>query len=215
MSNHGITVLVGIMALAMFLLQSILIVPVNRVLLVERLGKYHRTLPPGLHHRAPIFERKKALVDVSQRAIELDQPVIFVDHLLVQVRARVTIQTVDPVAAAYSTVNQTETITQAAITLLRAVLGTITVDDAEREKARVQHQLRDHLDEIARQFGARVLTVEIGELIRPHLATAQQRSAPADFPRDHPEPAGQPAGPSAATRPPQRDVWDPPDALSM
>lgn len=57
--------------------------------------------------------------------------------------------------------------------------------------------------------------VTIGELIRPHLATAQQRSAPADFPRDHPEPAGQPAGPSAATRPPQRDVWDPPDALSM
>ncbi len=217
MSTGVLSLLIGVpVALFAVLMQSMVFVPSGRVMIIERFGKYHRTLTPGLHGRLPAIERPRAVVDLSPRLMELTEPVVFVDHTLAPVHARVTVQTEDPVAAVYATVDQTAAITKAAVVVLRSVLGTVTVDSVSRQGSRASWQLRAQLENIVSQFGASVLEFEI-------LDPGPRSAALSDSePHDSPSADRRPAASSADRRPvdsPQGEsthggFWDAPDVLS-
>ena len=77
MSSGVITVGVGLLGgFIALMVQSMVVVPHSRVVVIERFGKYHRTLVPGLHRRWPIIERRRALVDLSPRVVDLTEPIV-------------------------------------------------------------------------------------------------------------------------------------------
>ncbi len=209
MSSGVITVGVGLLGgFIALMVQSMVVVPHSRVVVIERFGKYHRTLVPGLHRRWPIIERRRALVDLSPRVVDLTEPIVFVDHTVVPVRARVTVQTEDPVAAVYATSDQTAAISKAAVFVLRAVLGMLTVEEVARGVSRTSRQLRAQLEDTVSRFGASVLEFEILDPA-PRPAALEDR-LPQDLPTPNPRPGA--AHPAPVTH---HGVWDAPDALSM
>ncbi|HMY99100.1 MAG TPA: stomatin-like protein [Burkholderiaceae bacterium] len=159
-------VMLGIAVL--FVVRSIKVVPQQHAWVVERLGKYHGTLAPGLNLLVPFIDQvayrhllKEIPLDVpSQVCITKDNTQLQVDGILY-------FQVTDPMRASYGSSNYVMAITQLAQTTLRSVIGRMELDKTFEEREVINAQVVSALDEAASNWGVKVLRYEIKDLTPP------------------------------------------------
>jgi regulator of protease activity HflC (stomatin/prohibitin superfamily) len=151
-----------------FVLRSVRIVPQARRGIVERLGKYHRTLEPGLALVVPFIDRVQPLIDMREQVVTFPpQPVITADNVTVQIDTVIYFTVTDPKAVTYEIANPLQAIEQLTITTLRNVVGGMTLEGALTGRDTVNNELRAVLDQKTGQWGIRIATVEIKAIDPP------------------------------------------------
>ena len=144
------------------LAQGIRIVPQARAGIVERLGRYQRTLDAGLALIVPYVDRVKPLVDLREQVVSFPpQPVITEDNLVIQIDTVLYFQVTDPKAATYEIADFIAGIEQLTVTTLRNVIGGMTLEDTLTSRDKVSAALRIVLDEATGKWGIRVNRVEL------------------------------------------------------
>ena len=163
-----IVALVLLIVAVIFVVRSIKVVPQQNAWVVERLGKYHATLTPGLNLLVPFVDRlaykhslKEIPLDVpSQVCITKDNTQLTVDGILY-------FQVTDAMRASYGSSNYIVAITQLAQTTLRSVIGRMELDKTFEERAQINTSVVLSLDEAALNWGVKVLRYEIKDLTPP------------------------------------------------
>jgi len=151
-----------------FIFKTINVVPQQHAWVVERLGKYHATLPPGLNIVLPFIDRiayKHVL-----KEIPLDVPpqvCITRDNTQLQVDGILYFQVTDPMRASYGSSNYINAITQLAQTTLRSVIGKMELDKTFEERDHINTTIVNAIDESAANWGVKVLRYEIKDLTPP------------------------------------------------
>jgi regulator of protease activity HflC (stomatin/prohibitin superfamily) len=167
--DAGLIVLAVIAVLVVFILfRAIRIVPQARAGIVERLGRYHRTLDAGLALIIPFVDRLRPLVDLREQVVSFPpQPVITEDNLVVSIDTVVYYQVTDAKAATYEIANFITGIEQLTVTTLRNVIGGMTLEDTLTSRDKINAQLRVVLDEATGKWGIRVNRVELKAIDPP------------------------------------------------
>jgi regulator of protease activity HflC (stomatin/prohibitin superfamily) len=153
---------------AIFIIRAIKIVPQQHAFVVEKLGKYDRTLTPGLKFVVPFIER--VAYKHSLKEVPLDVPsqvCITKDNTQLQVDGIIYFQVTDPMRASYGSSNYISAITQLAQTLLRSVIGKMELDKTFEERDHINMSVVAALDEAASNWGVKVLRYEIKDLTPP------------------------------------------------
>jgi regulator of protease activity HflC (stomatin/prohibitin superfamily) len=153
---------------AIFIFQTFKIVPQQHAWVIERLGKYDRTLTPGLSFVVPFIER--VAYKHSLKEVPLDVPsqvCITRDNTQLQVDGIIYFQITDPMRASYGSSNYVFAITQLAQTLLRSVIGKMELDRTFEERDSINAHVVNALDEAATNWGVKVLRYEIKDLTPP------------------------------------------------
>ena len=161
-----------------FIVRSIKVVPQQHAWVVERMGKYHATLPPGLNFMVPFVDR--LAYQHSLKEIPLDVPsqvCITRDNTQLQVDGILYFQVTDPMRASYGASNYIVAITQLAQTTLRSIVGKMELDKTFEERDAINASVVNALDEAARTWGVKVLRYEIKDLTPPNeiLRAMQQQ----------------------------------------
>jgi regulator of protease activity HflC (stomatin/prohibitin superfamily) len=164
--------------------RSIRVVPQAKAGVVERLGRYRRTLDPGLAVLRPFVDRLRPLIDLREQVVSFPpQPVITQDNLVVQIDTVVYFQVTDPRAVSYEVANPLQAIEQLTITTLRNVIGGISLEATLTSRDHINGQLRVVLDEATGKWGIRVNRVELKSIDPPNTiqeAMAKQMRAERD-----------------------------------
>jgi len=151
-----------------FVVRTLKIVPQQHAWVVERLGKFDRTLTPGLNFLVPFVER--VAYKHSLKEVPLDVPsqvCITKDNTQLQVDGILYFQITDPMRASYGSSNYVVAITQLAQTTLRSVIGKMELDKTFEERAHINGGVVEALDEAALNWGVKVLRYEIKDLTPP------------------------------------------------
>src|SRR3712207_5526752 len=135
--------LIAVIVIAVFLLivasRGVRIVPQARAGIVERLGRYQRTLDPGLSLIVPFVDRVKPLVDLREQVVSFPpQPVITEDNLVVGIDTVIYFTVTDAKAATYEVANPLQAIEQLTVTTLRNVIGGMTLERSEEHTSELQ-----------------------------------------------------------------------------
>src|SRR3954465_12177520 len=155
------------------LARTIRIVPQAQAGVVERFGRYSRTLTPGLTLVVPFVDRIRALIDLREQVVSFPpQPVITEDNLVVNIDSVIYFQVTDAKAATYEIANYIQAIEQLTVTTLRNVAGGMTLEDTLTSRDHINAQLRSVLDEATGKWGIRVNRVELKAVEPP--ATIQE-----------------------------------------
>ncbi|ROO60959.1 regulator of protease activity HflC (stomatin/prohibitin superfamily) [Micromonospora sp. Llam0] len=165
-----IAVLVGAVALitVLTLIRAVRIVPQQRMDLVERLGRYQRTLTPGLNLLVPFVDTVRAKVDMREQVVSFPpQPVITSDNLVVSIDTVLYFKVVDPRAATYEIANFLQAIEQLTVTTLRNVIGSLDLERALTSREEINQHLSGVLDETTGRWGIKVTRVEIKAIEPP------------------------------------------------
>src|SRR5689334_13176954 len=167
--SAGIIVLI---AVALFVLlvaiRTIRIIPQARAGVVERLGRYSRTLQPGLTIVVPFIDRVRPLVDLREQVVSFQpQPVITEDNLVVQIDTVLYFTITDAKSVTYEVANPLQAIEQLTVTTLRNVIGGMTLEDALTSRDNINSQLRVVLDEATGKWGIRINRVELKSIDPP------------------------------------------------
>lgn len=148
--------------------RSVRIVPQTVALIVERLGRYSRTLDAGLHFLVPFVDRVRAGVDLREQVVSFPpQPVITSDNLVVSIDSVIYFQVTDPKLAVYEIANYITAIEQLTVTTLRNVVGSMDLEQALTSRDQINGQLRGVLDEATGKWGVRVARVELKSIDPP------------------------------------------------
>ena len=153
---------------AIFVIRSIKVVPQQNAWVVERLGKYHGSLTPGLNFLVPFVDR--VAYKHSLKEIPLDVPsqvCITRDNTQLQVDGILYFQVTDPMRASYGSSNYIVAVTQLAQTSLRSVIGKLELDKTFEERNIINSQVVAAIDEAALNWGVKVLRYEIKDLTPP------------------------------------------------
>lgn len=163
----ALVVVIGIFVIVV-LLRSIRIVPQAYAGVVERLGRYQRTLQPGLNLLVPFIDRLRPLVDMREQVVSFPpQPVITEDNLVVSIDTVVYFQVTDARAATYEIANYLAAVEQLTVTTLRNVVGGLNLEEALTSRDNINGQLRVVLDEATGKWGIRVNRVELKAIDPP------------------------------------------------
>lgn len=167
-----IFVVVLLIVLAIFVIvvifRSIRIIPQAYTGVVERLGRYQRTLSPGLNLIVPFIDRLRPLVDMRETVVSFPpQPVITEDNLVVSIDTVVYFQVTDARAATYEIANYLGAVEQLTTTTLRNVVGGLNLEEALTSRDNINGQLRVVLDEATGKWGIRVSRVELKAIDPP------------------------------------------------
>src|SRR6201982_19108 len=164
--------------------RTVRVVPQARAAVGERVGRYRRTLDPGLAVLRPFVDRLRPLIDLREQVVSFPpQPVITQDNLVVQIDTVVYFQVTDPRAVSYEVANPLQAIEQLTITTLRNVIGGITLEATLTSRDHINGQLRVVLDEATGKWGIRVNRVELKSVDPPNTiqeAMAKQMRAERD-----------------------------------
>lgn len=163
-----IVALVVFVIAVIFVGRSIKVVPQQNAWVVERLGKYHGTLSPGLNFLVPFIDR--LAYRHSLKEIPLDVPsqvCITKDNTQLQVDGILYFQVTDPMRASYGSSDYVVAITQLAQTTLRSVIGKMELDKTFEERDAINASVVNALDEAAATWGVKVLRYEIKDLTPP------------------------------------------------
>ena len=167
-SGFGSVALILFAVAVVFVIKTINVVPQQHAWVVERLGKYHATLGPGLNIVIPFIDRiayKHIL-----KEIPLDVPpqvCITRDNTQLQVDGILYFQVTDPMRASYGSSNYVAAITQLAQTTLRSVIGKMELDKTFEERDHINTTIVNAIDESAANWGVKVLRYEIKDLTPP------------------------------------------------
>src|SRR5947209_2564884 len=165
----GLIVLLVVAAFVLLTLgRTIRIVPQARAGVVERLGRYSRTLSPGLAIVVPFVDRVRDMMDLREQVVSFDpQPVITEDNLVVNIDTVIYFQVTDAKAATYEIANYIQGIEQLTVTTLRNVIGGMALEKTLTSRDEINNQLRGVLDEATGKWGIRVNRVELKAIHPP------------------------------------------------
>jgi regulator of protease activity HflC (stomatin/prohibitin superfamily) len=148
--------------------RSIRIVPQATAGIVERFGRYHRTLGAGLNMVTPFVDRLRPLIDLREQVVSFPpQPVITRDNLVVSIDTVIYFQVTDARAATYEVANYITAVEQLTVTTLRNVVGGMDLETALTSRDQINSELRKELDEATGKWGIRVGRVELKAIEPP------------------------------------------------
>jgi regulator of protease activity HflC (stomatin/prohibitin superfamily) len=171
--NSGQTaVLVVLAVLVLFaiivIIRTIRVVSQATAIIIERLGRYSRTLEAGLHLLIPFIDKPRAVVDLREQVVSFPpQPVITSDNLVVSIDTVIYFQVTDPKAAVYEIANYIQGIEQLTVTTLRNVIGSLDLEQTLTSRDQINGQLRGVLDDATGKWGIRVNRVELKAIDPP------------------------------------------------
>jgi regulator of protease activity HflC (stomatin/prohibitin superfamily) len=174
---EGIAALIALLVVAAVVLivlaRTVRIVPQANAGIIERLGRYSRTLDAGLTIVIPFIDRLRPLIDLREQVVSFPpQPVITEDNLVVNIDSVIYFQITDPKAATYEIANYIAAIEQLTVTTLRNVIGGMTLEQTLTSRDQINAELRGVLDEATGKWGIRVNRVELKAIDPP--ATIQE-----------------------------------------
>ena len=169
MSTPLIIVIVAIAAVAIFLaISAIVVVPQATTVIIQRLGKYSRTLSAGFNLIIPIFERKVATVSLKEKVADfLPQPVITKDNVTMQIDTVVYYAITDPKLYTYGVEKPMQAIENLTATTLRNLIGDLELDQTLTSRDTINQQMRLILDEATDPWGIKVNRVELKNILPP------------------------------------------------
>ena len=179
----AIVLLVLVIGLAVFAVaRAVRIVPQARAGIVERFGRYHRTLHAGLNLVMPFIDRLRPLIDLREQVVSFPpQPVITKDNLVVGIDTVIYFQVTDPKAASYEIANYVAAVEQLTVTTLRNVVGGMDLDTTLTSRDKINGELRKELDEATGRWGLRVSRVELKAIEPPgSIQESMQKQMRAD-----------------------------------
>jgi len=167
-----VTTLIVLAVVALFVLfvlaRTVRIIPQARAGVVERLGRYSRTLTPGLTIVVPFVDRIRDMIDLREQVVSFaPQPVITEDNLVVSIDTVIYFQVTEPRAATYEIANYIQGIEQLTVTTLRNVIGGLDLEETLTSRDQINAQLRGVLDEATGKWGIRVNRVELKAIDPP------------------------------------------------
>jgi regulator of protease activity HflC (stomatin/prohibitin superfamily) len=164
----GVLILVIALFVLVTVAKSVRTVPQQRMDVVERLGKYKRTLSPGLNLLVPFVDAVRTKVDMREQVVSFPpQPVITSDNLVVSIDTVLYFRVVDPVRATYEISNFLQAIEQLTVTTLRNVIGSLDLERALTSREEINRHLSSVLDETTGRWGIKVTRVEIKAIEPP------------------------------------------------
>jgi regulator of protease activity HflC (stomatin/prohibitin superfamily) len=166
-----VTIVVGV-ALALVVLlalaRTVRIVPQANAGIVERLGRYHRTLEPGLHFLFPFIDHLRPLVDLREQVVAFPpQPVITQDNVTISIDTVFYFTVTDPFRATYEVAQLLTAIEQLTVTTLRNVIGSLSLEETLTSRDKINADLRIVLDEATERWGLRVNRIELKSIDPP------------------------------------------------
>jgi regulator of protease activity HflC (stomatin/prohibitin superfamily) len=158
------------------------IVPQASVFVIERLGKYSRTLEPGIHLLVPVLDTVRSKMDIREQVVGFPpQAVITKDNLVVGIDSVIYYSITDPAAAQYKIENVVTAIEQLVVTTLRNVVGGMQLEEALTGRDHINERLATVLDEATGKWGVKVNRVEIrGIEPPPTIRDAMEQAMRAD-----------------------------------
>ncbi|WP_455282067.1 SPFH domain-containing protein [Cupriavidus necator] len=164
----GLLPLIVLIAVIVLIAKGIKIVPQQHAWVLERLGRYHATLTPGLSIVVPFVDRVAYKHVLKEIPLDVPSQVcITKDNTQLQVDGVLYFQVTDPMKASYGSSNFVVAITQLSQTTLRSVIGKLELDKTFEERAFINHSVVNALDEAAANWGVKVLRYEIKDLTPP------------------------------------------------
>src|SRR3954468_19300886 len=164
----GVLILVIVIFAVTTLVKSVRVVPQQQMSVVERLGRYQRTLTPGLNLLVPFLDKIRSKVDMREQVVSFPpQPVITSDNLVVSIDTVLYFKVVDPVRATYEIANFLQAIEQLTVTTLRNVIGSFDLERALTSREEINRHLSSVLDETTGRWGIKVTRVEIKAIEPP------------------------------------------------
>jgi regulator of protease activity HflC (stomatin/prohibitin superfamily) len=177
-------IIVGVVLLFSLALaaRTLKIIPQARAGVVERLGRYHRTLAPGLAVVSPFMDRVRPLVDLREQVVNFrPQSVITEDNVVVGIETVLYFTVTEPRSATYEIANPLQAIEQLTVTTLRNVIGGLTLEATLTARESVNTELRTVLDEATGRWGIRINRVEIKSVDPPaDIKTAMEKQMRAE-----------------------------------
>ena len=173
MSEGGlIALVVALAAIVLFaiivLARCIVIVPQAHTVIVQRLGKYHKTLQAGFHMLAPIIDSKAKVVSLKETVADFKpQPVITKDNVTMQIDTVVYFQITDPKLYTYGVDNPLNAIENLSATTLRNLIGDLELDQTLTSRDTINQRMRLILDEATDPWGIKVNRVELKNILPP------------------------------------------------
>ena len=168
MTLIGVVVIAVALIAVITLAKAVRIVPQQRMDVVERLGRYNRTLKPGLNLLVPFIDAVRTKVDMREQVVSFPpQPVITSDNLVVSIDTVLYFKVVDPVRATYEIANFLQAIEQLTVTTLRNVIGSLDLERALTSREEINRHLSGVLDETTGRWGIKVTRVEIKAIEPP------------------------------------------------
>lgn len=184
-----ITIIIAVIVL-IFVVKGFVIVPQSETQIIERLGRYHRTLPSGINIIWPILDRPREMyhrvvykdqmgntivrnkltnkIDLREQLIDFPpQSVITKDNVMTSINAILYYQIMDPVKAMYEIANLPDAIEKLTQTTLRNVIGELEFDETLTSRDTINSKLRDVLDDATNKWGVKVNRVEVQDITPP------------------------------------------------
>ncbi len=151
-----------VVLLVVGLAKTVRIVPQASVFVIERLGKYSRTLEPGIHLLMPVLDKVRVKTDIREQVVSFPpQAVITRDNLVVGIDSVIYYSITDPAAAQYRIEDVVAAIEQLAVTTLRNVVGGMQLEEALTGRDHINERLATVLDEATGKWGVKVNRIEI------------------------------------------------------
>ncbi len=188
----GTYIIIGIIVLIVliFVGKGLVIVPQSETQIIERLGKYHKTLPSGINIIWPILDKPREIyyryvyvnsagrqlvshrmtnkIDLREQLIDFPpQSVITKDNVMTSINAILYYQIMDPVKAVYEIANLPDAIEKLTQTTLRNVIGELEFDETLTSRDTINSKLRDVLDDATNKWGVKVNRVEVQDITPP------------------------------------------------
>ncbi|MGC3993786.1 MAG: stomatin-like protein [Propionicimonas sp.] len=164
------------------ILRAVRVVRQQQVGVVERLGKFRRTLEPGPHLLVPVIDAVRYTMDMREAVVPFPpQGVITEDNLMVNIDSVIYYQVVDPVRAAYEAQNYIQAIEQLTMTTLRNIIGGLDLEQTLTSREEINQKLRAVLDEATGKWGIKVNRVELRSIEPPAtIRDAMEKGARAE-----------------------------------
>ena len=171
-----------VLAVIFFIVNSIRVIRQQRVGVVERLGKFKRTLEPGPHLVVPIVDKVRYNLDMRENVVPFPpQGVITEDNLMVNIDSVIYFQIIDPVRAAYEAQDYIRAIEQLTMTTLRNIIGGLDLEETLTSREEINQKLRIVLDEATGKWGIKVNRVELRAIEPPAtIRDAMEKGARAE-----------------------------------
>jgi regulator of protease activity HflC (stomatin/prohibitin superfamily) len=175
--------LIAVVILALVVVgRAVRVIQQSTVGVVQRMGRYQRTIGPGVHLLVPMLDRVAKTVDMKETVQAFPpQPVITQDNVTIGVDTVVYYQVTDAVKATYEVANMLQAMEQLTVTTLRNVVGSMTLEETLTSRDQINSQLRFVLDEATEKWGVRVTRVELKSIDPPRtIQEAMEQQMRAD-----------------------------------
>lgn len=163
-----IVLAIGIIIIILLLAWSIKIVNTGYVVVLERLGQYHKILEPGWHFIVPFIDHIRRRISVKQQILDIDpQTVITKDNVNIQIDNVIFYKVINAQEAVYNIENYRSGIAYSTTTNMRNIVGNMTLDEVLSGRDKINMELLRIVDQVTDAYGVKILTVEIKNIIPP------------------------------------------------